>query len=97
MVPSSGTLGTNTQPSAPGHGQILARTQQVHQGQSCSHCLVMPLGVMEVAYLQSKMLLHGPRFLGPYLQLAVQAEKVTVGPKGGLEGMQEQGGVGAMW
>lgn len=31
-----------------------------------------------------------------YLQPAVQTREVTVGPEGGLEGMQEQGGVGAM-
>lgn len=37
-----------------------------------------------------------PRAPGTYLQPAVQAWEVTVGPKGGLEGMQEQGDVGAV-
>ena len=43
------------------------------------------------------MLLHRPGFPGPYLQFVVQAREVTVGPKGGLESVQEQGGVGAVW
>lgn len=42
------------------------------------------------------MLLHRPGFPDPYLQLAVQAREVTVGPKGGLECVQQQGGVGAV-
>lgn len=37
-----------------------------------------------------------PRGPSTYLQPAVQPWQVTVGPKGGLEGVQEQGGVGAM-
>ena len=37
-----------------------------------------------------------PRAPDTYLQLAVQTWEVAVGPKGGLEGVQEEGGVGAV-
>lgn len=37
-----------------------------------------------------------PRTPDTYLQPMVQTGEVTVGPKGGLEGVQEQGDVGAV-
>lgn len=51
-------------------------------------------------HLQRSVQLEGgsvtPQAPDTYLQPAVQTWEVTVGPKGGLEGMQEQGDVGAM-
>ena len=44
---------------------------------------------------EGALLSPGPQ--GTYLQPAVQTRQVAVGPKGGLEGVQEQGGVGAVW